>query len=296
MRAEMRQLGAFLRQGFVMELARGVRVEAQVELVFPAELEAGLAERIVALAGGGVALGQVRGVGGDLVGDDAVFDVLLVRQAEVFLGRDVAEHGAAVPADHGRADGAGDMVVAGGDVGGERAERVEWRFVAPLELLVHVLLDEVHGDVAGALVHDLAVHLPGALRQFALGAQFGKLGLVVRVGKNQPADIRKIIGVQSQETTVDGDLTGRENITLQGHFHQMDSDEIKKRVNDLISLVGLEAAADRRARNYSGGMKKRLDLATALVHEPKILFLDEPTTGLDPQSRSAIWSYLEKLN
>ena len=70
----------------------------------------------------------------------------------------------------------------------------------------------------------------------------------------------------------------------------------KNRVDELISLVGLEAAAEKRARNYSGGMKKRLDLATALVHKPKILFLDEPTTGLDPQSRSAIWSYLEKLN
>ncbi|MGA2682719.1 MAG: ATP-binding cassette domain-containing protein [Candidatus Bathyarchaeia archaeon] len=114
--------------------------------------------------------------------------------------------------------------------------------------------------------------------------------------EKQAADIRKIIGVQSQETTVDGDLTGRENITLQGHFHQMDSEEIKKRVDELVILVGLEAAADRRARNYSGGMKKRLDLATALIHNPKILFLDEPTTGLDPQSRSAIWSYLEKLN
>ncbi|MGA2387080.1 MAG: ATP-binding cassette domain-containing protein [Candidatus Bathyarchaeia archaeon] len=112
----------------------------------------------------------------------------------------------------------------------------------------------------------------------------------------QAADIRKIIGVQSQETTVDGDLTGRENITLQGHFHQMNTDDIKKRVNELLSLVGLEEAADRRGRNYSGGMKKRLDLATALVHKPKILFLDEPTTGLDPQSRAAIWSYLEKLN
>jgi len=112
----------------------------------------------------------------------------------------------------------------------------------------------------------------------------------------QAADIRKVIEVQSQETTVDGDLTGRENLILQGHFHQMETEEIKKRVNELIGLVGLEAAADRRARNYSGGMKKRLDLATALVHKPKMLFLDEPTTGLDPQSRSAIWSYLERLN
>jgi len=114
--------------------------------------------------------------------------------------------------------------------------------------------------------------------------------------EKQAADIRRIIGVQSQETTVDGDLTGRENITLQGHFHQMKTDEIKKRVNELLRLVGLEEAAEKRARNYSGGMKKRLDLATALIHKPKLLFLDEPTTGLDPQSRAAIWSYLEKLN
>jgi ABC-2 type transport system ATP-binding protein len=108
--------------------------------------------------------------------------------------------------------------------------------------------------------------------------------------------IRRIIGVQSQETTVDGDLTGRENITLQGHYQQMRDPQLKERVNELLNLVGLESAADRRARNYSGGMKKRLDLATALVHKPKLLFLDEPTTGLDPQSRNAIWSYLEKLN
>jgi ABC-2 type transport system ATP-binding protein len=83
---------------------------------------------------------------------------------------------------------------------------------------------------------------------------------------------------------------------LQGHFQQMYGDELKKRVEELLQLVGLESAANRRARNYSGGMKKRLDLATALVHKPKLLFLDEPTTGLDPQSRIAIWSYLERLN
>jgi ABC-2 type transport system ATP-binding protein len=115
------------------------------------------------------------------------------------------------------------------------------------------------------------------------------------IGSKAP-EIRKVIGVQSQETTVDGDLTGRENITLQGHFQQMRGAELKNRVNELLALVGLESAADKRARNYSGGMKKRLDLATALVHKPKLLFLDEPTTGLDPQSRNAIWSYLEKLN
>ncbi len=110
------------------------------------------------------------------------------------------------------------------------------------------------------------------------------------------ASIRDVIGVQSQETTVDGDLTGRENLELQGHFYQMKTDDIRRRVDELLRLVGLESAAEKRARNYSGGMKKRLDLATAIIHKPKLLFLDEPTTGLDPQSRSAIWEYMQRLN
>ena len=124
----------------------------------------------------------------------------------------------------------------------------------------------------------------------------GKVTVAGKDIQNGASAIRKIIGVQSQDTTVDGDLTGRENVTLQGHLQQIESGKLKKRVNELLQLVGLESAADKRARNYSGGMKKRLDLATALVHEPKLLFLDEPTTGLDPQSRTAIWSYLEKIN
>jgi len=109
-------------------------------------------------------------------------------------------------------------------------------------------------------------------------------------------EIRKTIGVQSQETTVDPDLTGRENMMLQGHLHQISGEELKSRVTDLLTLVGLSDVADRRAGHYSGGMKKRLDLASALVHKPKILFLDEPTTGLDPQSRASIWEYLDTLN
>jgi len=112
----------------------------------------------------------------------------------------------------------------------------------------------------------------------------------------EPGEIRKIIGVQSQETAVDGDLTGRENLALQGHFLGMPTQTIKKRTEELLKLLELENFADKRARNYSGGMKKRLDLATALIHQPKLIFLDEPTTGLDPQSRAAIWAYLERLN
>src|SRR2546429_7723984 len=108
--------------------------------------------------------------------------------------------------------------------------------------------------------------------------------------------IRKIIGVQNQDTVVDEDLTGRENMILQGEMQQMHGQALKDRVEELLKIVDLVDAADKRAGFYSGGMKKRLDLATTLVHDPKILFLDEPTTGLDPQSRAAIWAYLKRLN
>jgi ABC-2 type transport system ATP-binding protein len=111
-----------------------------------------------------------------------------------------------------------------------------------------------------------------------------------------PKEIRKVIGVQSQETSVDPELTGRENMILQGHLQQMRGKELEERVNHLLEVVGLKDAADKRAGRYSGGMKKRLDLASTLVHKPKVLFLDEPTTGLDPQSRATVWDYLEELN
>jgi len=109
-------------------------------------------------------------------------------------------------------------------------------------------------------------------------------------------EIRKVIGVQSQETILDGDLTGRENLTLQGHLQRLHGSALKKRVDELLTLVELSDVADKRAAHYSGGMKKRLDLASTLVHKPRVLFLDEPTTGLDPQSRIAMWEYLETLN
>jgi ABC-2 type transport system ATP-binding protein len=111
-----------------------------------------------------------------------------------------------------------------------------------------------------------------------------------------PDAIRKLIGVENQETVVESDLTGRENLILQGHFQQLHGDALDRRVDELLKLVELTDVASKRAGHYSGGMKKRLDLASALVHSPKVIFLDEPTTGLDPQSRAAIWEYLEKLN
>lgn len=111
-----------------------------------------------------------------------------------------------------------------------------------------------------------------------------------------PDGIRRIIGVQSQETVVDGDLTGRQNLVFQGHLQRMQGSALQCRVEELLDLMELKEAADRKARQYSGGMKRRLGLAAALVHRPRLVFLDEPTTGLDPQSRAKVWGYLSKLN
>ena len=107
--------------------------------------------------------------------------------------------------------------------------------------------------------------------------------------------VRASIGAALQEAALDPFLTGREHLNLQAALHGISRADRKKRGNALLERVGLQEAADRRVRGYSGGMKRRLDLALALVHEPQILFLDEPTTGLDPQSRSALWSEVSRL-
>jgi hypothetical protein len=170
-------------------------IEAEVELVVPAEFEARLGQRVIADLRAGVALGEVGGVGGQLVGDDADLDVVLVGQAEVFLGRHVTEHGGAVPADHRGADAAGDVVVAWRDVGGQGAKGVERGFAALIQLQVHVLLDHVHRHMAGAFDHHLNVVLPGDLGQFAEGLQFAELGFVVgvvdRAGTQAVAEARR---------------------------------------------------------------------------------------------------------
>ena len=107
--------------------------------------------------------------------------------------------------------------------------------------------------------------------------------------------VRASIGAALQEAALDPFLTGREHLNLQAALHGIPRAERKKRGNALLERVGLQEAADRRVRGYSGGMKRRLDLARARVHEPSILFLAEPTTGLDPQSRSALWSEVSRL-
>ena len=114
---------------------------------------------------------------------------------------------------------------------------------------------------------------------------------VVREGPK----VRRAIGAALQEAALDPLLTGREHLRLQTALHGIGKAERNRRSDELLERVGLEAAADRKVRTYSGGMKRRLDLALALVHHPRILFLDEPTTGLDPQSRTALWAEVGRL-
>jgi ABC-2 type transport system ATP-binding protein len=112
----------------------------------------------------------------------------------------------------------------------------------------------------------------------------------------EAAQVRRTIGVALQEAALDPLMTGRELIRLQATLHALPRDEGRRRADALLERVGLADAADRRVGTYSGGMQRRLDLAAALVHEPQVLFLDEPTTGLDPVSRKTIWAEVEELN
>lgn len=112
----------------------------------------------------------------------------------------------------------------------------------------------------------------------------------------QAADVLRISGVALQEIGLDPIMKPRELLTLQGQLFNMRTANAKKRAEELLELVDLTEAADRRVGTFSGGMKRRLDLALALVHDPDILFLDEPTTGLDPASRRSVWKEVRRLN
>ncbi len=112
----------------------------------------------------------------------------------------------------------------------------------------------------------------------------------------EPQAVRRRIGVALQEAALDESQSGRELLALQGRLYGMDRSRIRRRIAEVLELVDIGDAIDRRIATYSGGMKRRLDLAAALVHNPEVLFLDEPTTGLDPLSRSAVWNEIRRLN
>ena len=124
-------------------------------------------------------------------------------------------------------------------------------------------------------------------------------GEVVVAGHNvdvEPEKVRCKIGLVAQQTGVDYFLTGRENLELQGRLYRMPKQEIVKRIEELGEYFELGDALDRTVMTYSGGMRRKLDIATALIHKPEIVFLDEPTLGLDIKSRQSLWQYIRKLN
>jgi daunorubicin resistance ABC transporter ATP-binding subunit len=181
--------------------------------------------------------------------------------------------------------------------------------------------------MAGAIIvegvrkqFDTVVALDGIDLEVAPGAVFGLLGpngagktTMVRVlttilrpdagrasvlGRDvarEPQAVRELIGLAGQYAAVDGNLTGSENLQLIGRLTHLPRNSVKPRASELLERFGLSHAADRPVKTYSGGMRRRLDVAAALVHRPPVLFLDEPTTGLDPQSRNDLWDMLREL-
>jgi ABC-2 type transport system ATP-binding protein len=162
--------------------------------------------------------------------------------------------------------------------------------VAGIDLSIHP--GEIYGFLGpngagkSTTVHMLTTLLPPtAGRASVAGFDVAKQG----------AKVRASIGAALQEAALDPFLTGREHLRLQSSLHGIGGNERKELIERLLDRVGLTQAGDRKVRTYSGGMKRRLDLALALIHDPSILFLDEPTTGLDPQSRTALWEEVGRL-
>jgi len=112
----------------------------------------------------------------------------------------------------------------------------------------------------------------------------------------QAGDVRKSIGIVFQDPSLDEEMTAKENLELHASMYAVPKNDAKKRIEELIKIVGLEKHLDSMVKTFSGGMKRRLEIARGLIHHPKILFLDEPTIGLDPQTRAGIWDYVKKLN
>ena len=166
-----------------------------------------------------------------------------------------------------------------------------------VEAVAGIDLTVEHGEIFGFLGPNGAGKstttrmLTTLLRPTAGGARVGGLDIL-----KQSAQVRRIIGVALQDAGLDYLATGRELLEVQGRLHGLHGRLVRDRADKMLTLVGLKDAAERRVGTYSGGMRRRLDLASALVHDPDILFLDEPTAGLDPASRQAIWDEVMHMN
>jgi len=165
----------------------------------------------------------------------------------------------------------------------------------------HVVLDGVDLDVAEGTIFALlgpngagkttAVHILSTL----IGANGGEMRVAGHDVAREPDAVRAAIGVTGQFSAVDGLLTGEENLLLMADLHHLRRAEGQRRAADLLSRFDLVEAARKPAATYSGGMRRRLDLAMTLVGDPQVIFLDEPTTGLDPRSRRTMWQIIRQL-
>jgi ABC-2 type transport system ATP-binding protein len=177
------------------------------------------------------------------------------------------------------------------------ARALERTFSGDVRAVAGVDLDVAEGEIYAFLGPNGAGKtttvriLTTLLRPTGGSARVAGFDVVAEAGQ-----VRRTIGVALQEAALDPLMTGRELIRLQATLHGLSRDEGRSRADALLERVDLVEAADRQVGTYSGGMRRRLDLASALVHEPPVLFLDEPTTGLDPVSRKTIWTEVEQLN
>lgn len=180
--------------------------------------------------------------------------------------------------------------------------------------VTHLVKDYGKGSKATRAVDDISFHVaPGALFGLLGPNGAGKTTTIriiatlleatsgtVRVAgidvAEQPHEVRRRLGLALQTATLDAFSTGRETLELAGRMHRLPAAEIRRRADELLELMNLTKVAGKLTGTYSGGMKRRLDLASALMHQPPLLILDEPTEGLDPQSRTALWGELQRIN
>jgi ABC-type multidrug transport system ATPase subunit len=187
------------------------------------------------------------------------------------------------------------MVPARSSASAVRVEGVVKRFGATVAL-AGVDLDVVEGTVFGLLGPNGAGKTT-LVRVLAtlLAPDAGRAEVFGRDVVRHAGTVRELLGLTGQFAAVDEILSGRENLQMFGRLFDLSSDEARRRATELLERFELADAADRPARTYSGGMRRRLDLASSLLTRPRILFLDEPTAGLDPRSRNEIWAIVREL-